>query len=59
MPGGEIVETAASAAANVILRDAVTVRVAKAFGEIGNPRVRRCVVNLIEAVADSSGVEAD
>jgi transcriptional regulator with XRE-family HTH domain len=65
MPGGEIVETAASAAANVILRDAVTVPVAKAFGEVGNPRVRARIVELVEAVADSekkppqSGVEAD
>jgi transcriptional regulator with XRE-family HTH domain len=53
MPGGEIVETAASAAANVILRDATTVRVAKAFGEIRGADVRSSIVELIEAAADS------
>ena len=53
MPGGKIVQSGASAAASVTLRDAATVRVAKAFGEIGNIRMRGRIVSLIEAVANS------
>jgi transcriptional regulator with XRE-family HTH domain len=53
MPGAPIVETGASAAANVILRDVATVRLAKAFGEIGNARLRGRIMSLIEAVASS------
>jgi hypothetical protein len=53
MPGDQIVETGASAAANVILRDAATVRVAKAFGEIRDACVRTRIVGLIEALATS------
>ena len=53
MPGGKIVQSGASAAASVTLRDAATMRVAKAFGEIGNIRMRGRIVSLIEAVANS------
>ena len=53
MPGGQVVETGASRAANDILRDAATLRVAKAFGEIRDARVRTRLVGLIEALANS------
>ncbi len=52
MPGDQVVETGAAPGASNILRDAATVRVAKAFDEIGSARMRVRIVELIEAVAD-------
>ncbi|HEY5056483.1 MAG TPA: helix-turn-helix transcriptional regulator [Acidobacteriaceae bacterium] len=53
MPGAKVVENGASRAANDILRDAATVRVAKAFGKIRDARVRDRIAKLIEALANS------
>jgi len=58
IPGGEGAKTIVSHATHDILRDAATVRLARAFGSIRDARLRGCLLSSVDALANGEGANA-